>query len=259
MFRPHTVTLDCWGTLLYEKDRTRGPAARARLLAQSAGVDPASADAALTEAWRKHASSWHRGVAFGARDMTLFALQTVGCKLGLQQFDNLVAAMENAALDYDVYAIEGAREALERLAQAGVRRALICDTGFSPGRVVRAMLDRVRLRNLLEVCVFSDEVGVPKPHPRMFSAALDALGVAAKGAVHVGDMRRSDIAGARSHGMRSVRLTAHNDDADAAAMSNTGVIDCGAAGCDPPCARPEADAVVASYPELMQVLGFDRA
>jgi FMN phosphatase YigB (HAD superfamily) len=146
-------------------------------------------------------------------------------------------------------AIEGAHALLTALRGAGVRTALIGDTGFSPGRVVRTLLDRVGLLPHLEVQIFSDEVRAPKPHSIPFRAALEGLGVEAHDAVHVGDLRRSDVAGARAAGMRSVRFRGRNDDADEARTA-AGVIDCAAAECSPACERPEADVVVASYAEL---------
>jgi FMN phosphatase YigB (HAD superfamily) len=88
----------------------------------------------------------------------------------------------------------------------------VCDTGFSPGRVVRQLLLRTGLLDLLEVQAFSDEVGVPKPDPRIFEHALGALDATPASALHVGDLRRTDIAGARRIGMRTVRIRDHFDD-----------------------------------------------
>jgi FMN phosphatase YigB (HAD superfamily) len=250
--RPHTVTFDCWATLLYQV----GPGAteeRARQLAGRVGTDPAATAIALAKAWREHQLAWHRRRAFGAPEMIAHALGALGVAAPPSRVASLVAELEPAILALDVRAVDGARDALAALASAGVRRALVCDTGFSSGRVVRQLLARQGLLELLEVTVFSDEIGVPKPHPRAFAAALDGLGVPAAGAVHVGDLKRSDVAGARRAGMGSVRLTARNDDAGTGA--GAGVIDCAAAGCEPVCERPEADAVVGSYAELLDVLG----
>ena len=53
---------------------------------------------------------------------------------------------------------------------------------------------------------FSDEVGWYKPAPEIFRHALDGLGgVAPERAAHVGDLRRTDVAGARAMGMTAVR------------------------------------------------------
>jgi FMN phosphatase YigB (HAD superfamily) len=120
--------------------------------------------------------------------------------------------------------------------------------------VVRQLLARHQLLDLLELTIFSDEIGVAKPHARAFESALEGLGVAASGAVHVGDLRRSDVAGAHAAGMGSVRFRGRHDDHDNANGSSAGVIDCAAAGCTPPCARPEADQVVATYTALQALL-----
>jgi hypothetical protein len=57
--------------------------------------------------------------------------------------------------------------------------------------------------------------------------------------------------------MGSVRVIVYHDDTDSHSASKAGVLDCIAAGCAPPCPRPEADAVVARYSELLGVLGLD--
>jgi FMN phosphatase YigB (HAD superfamily) len=121
---------------------------------------------------------------------------------------------------------------------------------------VRRLLERVGLLSLLEVTIFSEEIGVPKPDPRAFAAALAGLGVAADGAVHVGDLRRSDVAGARGVEMGAVRFAGHHDDRDASSSDGAGVIDCVAAQCAPACPRPEAHAVIRTYDELCPLLGY---
>jgi putative hydrolase of the HAD superfamily len=148
--------------------------------------------------------------------------------------ERLVALFENASHSSFVLPVDGAVETVERLARAGVPCALICDTGLTPGRVVRQHLARLGLLAGLRAQLFSDEVGVPKPSPRIFQAALEALGVRAAGAFHVGDLRRTDVAGAREVGMGSIRLRAVFDD---------------------PADLPEADRVVSSHAELRVTLG----
>jgi HAD superfamily hydrolase (TIGR01549 family) len=256
LHRPAAVTFDCWGTLIHEVDSGGGPGDRVKVFAGVTGVEEQQAANALAAAWRRHQVLWHRQVAFGAQDMTHMALATVGVTLDPASLAALVDTMATRGLQREVRALEGARATLERLAQLGVRRALICDTGYSSGYVVRQLLDRVGLLSLLEVTVFSDEVGVPKPHRTPFATALGGLGVAPERAVHVGDIRRSDIAGARAASMGSVRLKAYHDDPASGIAINAGVIDCVNAGCEPHCARPEADAVASSYADLLEILGY---
>jgi FMN phosphatase YigB (HAD superfamily) len=56
---------------------------------------------------------------------------------------------------------------------------------------------------------------VYKPDPAIFARALTSLGdVPADRALHVGDLKRTDVAGARAFGMKSVRYRGANDDTE---------------------------------------------
>jgi putative hydrolase of the HAD superfamily len=252
---PHTVTFDCWATLMYEAAVPPGPSGRIRLLAELTGTEVERAGSAFARAWRQHQIEWHRNVVFAGPHMLQHTLAALEIDLSPARFEELLRELQSEILSHEVHASVGARELLLALKRAGIRRALICDTGFSPGPMVRKLLDRLGLLELLELTVFSEEVGVPKPHPRAFASALDGLGVTAAGALHVGDLRRSDIAGAQAAGMHAVRYRGRNDDKDDQPGPKAGVIDCTTAGCTPRCPRPEGDAVVSSFAELGDLLG----
>jgi FMN phosphatase YigB (HAD superfamily) len=105
------------------------------------------------------------------------------------------------------------------------------------GRVLRERLQRAGLLRHFEPgsLAFSDEVGVTKPRPEMFLTALRALGSKPGDAAHVGDLRLTDIAGARALGMRAVRYRGFNDDRGEG---------------------PEGDVVIDDYRELPGALGL---
>lgn len=227
------VTFDCWGTLIHEPDFQAGNSLRARLLLDLARrrrpqLTPGQAAAALRAAHHRHIERWVRGAASGADEIATWALEG----LGIADRDLCLAvagALAEASLAQQVLPLAGAAETLAELAERRVRIALVCDTGVSPGRVVRRLLERSGLLDHLEVKIFSDEVGVPKPHPRPFLRALAPLGIPPAQAIHVGDLRRTDVAGGREVGMGTVRIRAVHDD---------------------PSALPEADHVVDSHGEL---------
>jgi FMN phosphatase YigB (HAD superfamily) len=256
LFRPHTVTFDCWSTLMHQGSRSSASPTRAQIVAHATGVTEERAAAAFRAAWRRQQMLWHRREILTGADVVRQTLQILGASLGPEPVRELIDAVESHALSREIRTANGATEFLERLARAGVRRALVCDTGCTPGRVVRSLLDRAGLLRWLEVTIFSDEIGCPKPHPRTFEAALKQLGVSAEGAVHVGDLRRTDIAGAHGCGMGAVRVTVFHDDGDVQVAGDAGGIGCADAGCDPFCERPEADAVVESFAALTARLGF---
>lgn len=170
----------------------------------------------------------------GAGEIANWVLAELGVA-GARASRELAASFAEASLAAEIRPLDGACETLEALAGRGLRLALVCDTGLSPGPVVRRLLERAGLLERLEVQVFSDEQGVPKPHRRMFEAALGPLGIGAPAALHVGDLRRTDVAGARSAGMATIRLRHRNDDASE---------------------LPEADAVADHHGHLRALLGF---
>jgi len=68
-------------------------------------------------------------------------------------------------------------------------------------------LHHLRMRDLVDVLVVSEEAGVAKPNPAIFHIALDRAGCASPAqAVMVGDAWATDIVGARSAGLRAVWL-----------------------------------------------------
>ncbi len=84
---------------------------------------------------------------------------------------------------------------------------------------------------------FSDEVGCFKPWPAVFEHALEGLGIDdASSVAHVGDSRRTDVAGAQAMGMTAVRYTYFVD-----APAHTG---------------PEAHHVLDDHAKLAPALGI---
>ncbi|HMI68348.1 MAG TPA: HAD-IA family hydrolase [Solirubrobacteraceae bacterium] len=96
-------------------------------------------------------------------------------------------------------------DVLARLRAGGARLAVVSNWDVS----LHDVLERTGLRPLVDAVVISAELGVAKPDPAIFRAALDRLGAAPDGAVHVGDSLEHDVAGARAAGLEAV-LVARN-------------------------------------------------
>jgi HAD superfamily hydrolase (TIGR01509 family) len=101
----------------------------------------------------------------------------------------------------------GARSALERLRAQGVALALISNTMRTPGTTLRKLMEQFGVLACFAHTTFSDEVGIRKPAPEIFTLTLRALGVPADAAVHVGDDAILDVHGARAAGMRVIQVT----------------------------------------------------
>ena len=97
---------------------------------------------------------------------------------------------------------EDAAPALAELRERGVRTAVVSNWDCS----LREVLDGAGLLPLVDEVIASAEAGAAKPAAAPFEAALQALGMEADEAVHVGDSPENDVAGARAAGIRAVLL-----------------------------------------------------
>ena len=94
-------------------------------------------------------------------------------------------------------------EALARLRAAGLRLGIVSN---SDGRVEQALL-AAGLREYFDVVIDSSLVGIEKPDPAIFRAAMEALDVAPEETLYVGDLYEVDVVGARAAGIEAVLLS----------------------------------------------------
>ena len=241
------VTFDYWNTLCCEPPggylRGRRLQAMDNVL-RDAGVGDAGAElaAAYDAAWLTYVASWQANRQYTGRHAARHVVDHVETVYGLepglrrQLYEAFAAASD--AEEAELVLIDGVADALRALRDLGIPLAIVCDVGFTASPVLRRHLERHGLLACFDHWAFSDEVGVYKPDRRIFEHALTGLGSPEPArCAHVGDRRRTDIAGAAALGMRAVRLTTVFDD-------------------DDPDAGPSGDVVLASYKELLPALGL---
>jgi putative hydrolase of the HAD superfamily len=118
----------------------------------------------------------------------------------------IISAIRDGALRVPPALLPGAAHTLDNLRRHGLRLALVSNSGFSPGDVLRTVLDRLDIGKYFATQVYSDEVGAWKPDARMFDEALFALGVAPADTLFVGDRPTADIVGAQAFGIGMTAL-----------------------------------------------------
>lgn len=101
---------------------------------------------------------------------------------------------------------DDAIETLEALRAQDLRIGLLTNGAGIPQR---AKIDRFGLERHMDVIVIEGEFGKGKPEREVFEHALDAVGVKADEAWHVGDNLFADIGGARAAGLHAVWI--HRD------------------------------------------------
>ncbi|HWC24717.1 MAG TPA: HAD family hydrolase [Flexivirga sp.] len=201
--RPGGVSLDIWGTLL-GSDPAFKPA-RNTLLRDAVAPDvPGDRfDAAMRQADRDVDDVCVRDgidIGFGGRiEATLLALDLpVDGVAG--RLPELYAAQEALALAHPPRPLHVELPAAVSALPLPV--VLTSNTGMLPGELMRKLLALAGFGAVPGV--FSNELGVAKPHPRMFEAACDLLVIPAADVLHVGDNPDADVAGAQAAGMTAV-------------------------------------------------------
>jgi putative hydrolase of the HAD superfamily len=105
--------------------------------------------------------------------------------------------------------LPGAVEGLTRLAATGTALAMVSNSdGHAEESLLLAGVAQVGPGPGVDVRVVIDSsvVGVEKPDPAIFSIALEAVGVGAQSAVHVGDTVLYDVRGAQQAGLRALHF-----------------------------------------------------
>ena len=99
--------------------------------------------------------------------------------------------------------IDGAEKVLKHFKQKNLKIGLISNTIF-PEKFHLRELKRFGLYPYLDAHFFSSEVGVRKPHPKIFQITLEKLKVAPSETVFVGDRLKEDVGGAQNVGMKGI-------------------------------------------------------
>ena len=211
------VTFDFWNTLVYElrgELRSRRVESWAGLLEEGGfALERVELEAVYDGAWDAYVESWQANEQFQAAQAAEHIIENLGFSVPAEVRHALIEAFGRVGAEAELHLAEGVEDALRALKAAGLKLGIICDVGFTPSSTLRDHLIRHGVLPLFDHWSFSDEVGAYKPSPAIFRHALDGLGDPAPERVaHVGDIRRTDVAGALAMGMVAVRYTGISDD-----------------------------------------------
>ena len=164
---------------------------------EEAAVDAAVAEAAREAAWPEDWSDPATQRAFWLG----FYREVLG-SLGHTR-EELAEALFQAFSDPAAYQLfDDVRPALDELAGRGITLGLV--SNFEPW--LDEVLALQGIAGRFAAVAVSGNLGVAKPDPRIFKAALDQAGADPGATVHVGDQPVNDVAGARAAGITPVLI-----------------------------------------------------
>jgi putative hydrolase of the HAD superfamily len=231
------VTYDFWNTLMWEEPGTmRGIRRRQVELALEEAeleVDADAIEQGLLAISGKQRDAWMNGEMFHPEDGARHFVGSLGDRLSVEHHDRVTEALLLGSVRPELNAADEVHSTLRTLKENGFKLAIVCDVGLAPSTVLRDSLEGAGLLEYFDGWAFSDEVGHYKPSPEIFRHALDSIGATPEEAWHVGDLRRTDVAGSRSFGMTPVRYRGVADDVED---------------------HPEATHVITSHLEILELL-----
>lgn len=240
--RYEAISFDYWNTLIAEDRSRRTQQIEAWVIALNArgyAVSEAQVDASFAEAWKAYELRWEANIQTHFADIVEVILTALDLHPEGETIEELVEVQAELAAAQKMPLVEGVADVLPALRERGIRVGIICDVGVTPSTVLRSRLERNDVLHRFDHWSFSDEVGVYKPHPLIFEHAMTGLSVDDPSRMaHVGDLRRTDIAGAVGMGITAVRFK--------------GVVDDPASDDNP----HEGDHVIDRHDQLLEVLGL---
>lgn len=139
-------------------------------------------------------------------DVLNMIFSKIGISISNKDFMNLVDIFQEAILINPPLPMDGCKAAIEKLSKR-YKLGIISDTGFSPGKVLRKILEKHDLLKYFSVLIFSDEFGKSKPHADTFLHAAKTLDCSISQMVHIGDNERTDVYGALNAGGKGILYT----------------------------------------------------
>lgn len=211
------VTFDLWETLLLEEDGFNARRVRVRCRNLSRALDNFGVKITVEQLAKAitDLSSWLAGIWRANRevshlDQIRFIIQNASqgsIKVEKEWIEDLSTAYASALFEVQPYVNPDALTVVKWLKQQNKQIGLICNTGLTPGFGLRRFLEKKRIAEYLEFMIFSDEIRIRKPDPRIFQMAAERFRLAPHQIVHIGDNLKSDIWGAHNAKFKTIHYS----------------------------------------------------
>lgn len=211
------ITIDFWNTIFdssngIERNQLRINTLKSKLSELGLNISDEEYQLAMQNAWEYFNGIWkNEQRTLSTYESVLFFWSYFNAPIDKSAIDEVVKVFEDCILYHPPSLFEGAAEAFKTLSSKYML-GIISDTGFSPGRVLRELLQNNSILQYFSAFSFSNETGVAKPHPNAYYHIFKELNCKPEHAIHIGDIEETDIEGAKNLNMLAIRFLAHQYD-----------------------------------------------
>ena len=210
------ITFDFWQTLYADSDKNwrkrqaiRVKRCHAYLESRGYTCTLTDVESGLEAAYNLVSSLWHQHKGISVkRCMQRFA-DVLEIRLEEVELDQLIENLGAAFLEAPPIMIAHVKPVVSRLSE-NYPLGIISDSALTPGSFVRKLMARDGILQFFTAFTFSDETDYTKPQVVQFHSTLAALNAEPAEALHIGDIFRTDIVGAKNAGMKAIRFAGFN-------------------------------------------------
>jgi putative hydrolase of the HAD superfamily len=205
------ITIDFWNTLFDSSNGIERNAFRVNILNENlklSGIEFEQSELAeaIRSSWGYFNKIWlNEQRTPPTTEIIEFLWDYLNLSYNSERIEAIANAFAECIIDFSPKLIIGVKDALNKFSQ-NYKLAIISDTGFSPGKILRRLLVKENIFDNFSEFSFSDETGFAKPHPQAYMTILNKLECSPKRALHIGDIEKTDIAGAKGLGMMAIKF-----------------------------------------------------
>ncbi len=205
------ITFDLWNTVFSGRDESNLKEYRKNKLYnyfKNKGIEisPDLIEYAIAKTWEYFRIKW-LGESYTPHplELTKVVLDNLKVDYDEDEIKKVCDLLASSILERKPPLVDGVKDVIEKLTEKYIL-AVVSDTGISGNKYLKELLDYYGILQYFSYFSFSDELGVSKPHEKMFTNVLDKANVSPNNALHVGDLAQTDVHGAKKIGMFAVQF-----------------------------------------------------
>lgn len=144
----------------------------------------------------------------------LYELKGLGLKENKIKVDEFMKEMNTLFLKYPPVVLEkNLFENLKLIADKNITLNITSNTGFIKGKIIKNFLDSIKLKDYFSFLLFSDELNISKPNPKIFKKVWENCNqkIDKSEVLHIGDNPIADELGAKSFGFSTYLYSQTNN------------------------------------------------